>query len=372
MVLWVMVMLVLLAAGIAMMARTETQISRNYADVNRCRWAARAGVYGAIKNLTTLVASEPVYLGEDPYTVTSDDLSLDFGGYTFTATVGDEAGKINVNTATEDTLTQLFGSSDIADAIIGWRTPAGSSTTVVTNDDYYASLSPAYKCKSANLETVQELGLVKGITTDILGGTASSSSSTTLIDMLTVYAPLKAISPSVANQVDIETATRDSLQSSLGSVLSASDISSIISYRTRHPFKSPAEIVLAGISRSKIERIYGQLTVSGVPTYTGLVNINSASSDVLAVMPGLDAVTASAIVDYRTSNGAFSGVGYLLAVSSVSDDAFVSAAPYLTVNTNVFTIQSVGQLSSTGATATITCVVEIDSDGTSQIRYWQE
>ncbi len=42
--LWIMVALVLIAAGIATLARTETLVSRNYGDVLRCRWAARAGV----------------------------------------------------------------------------------------------------------------------------------------------------------------------------------------------------------------------------------------------------------------------------------------------------------------------------------------
>lgn len=366
-----MVVLILLAAGVAMVAKTETHISRNYADVNRCLWAAHAGVQGAIGKVTTLAASQPVYLGEEQYTVTSDDLGLDMNGYSFSVVVEDEAGKININTASEDSLTQLFGSNDIADAIIGWRTPSGTSATVETNDEYYSSQNPPYKCKGAAFETVAELGLVKGVTSDLLSSAGSSSTDVSLEDLLTVYAPLKAVSTDSGSKVDIQSASQDSLRSSLGSILSAQDISSIISYRRRHAFRSPAEIVRVGISRSKIEQIYDKLTVARAATHTGLVNINSASSDVLAVLPGMDAVTAKAVVDYRASKGAFSGVGYLLEVTGLSDSAFVSVAPYLTVNSNVFRIKSVGQYSPTGATATVTCVVEIDS-GEAKIRYWQE
>lgn len=372
-VLWVMVVLILLAAGIAMMARTETGIARNQANTTRALWAARAGAHGAIDKLQALVKSQPIYLGEDPYTVTSDDLALNLGDYRCTATIEDEAGRVNLNSATTETLTQLFGSSDIADAIIGWRTTAGSSgTTVSTESEYYASQSPAYKCKSAPLETVQEVGLVKGVTADLLSETVSSNGSRPLVDLLTVYDPLKAVSTSTGGQVDIQSASRQSLQSSLGSTLNSQDVSAIVTYRSRHPFKSPAEIVLVGISRSKIAKIYDKLTVSGAKKNAGLVNINSSPSEVFAVLPGLDAVIGQAIVDYRRSNGAFGGVGYLLMVSSLSDNAFVSVAPYLTVNSNVFRIISVGEQTKTATTATITCVVEISSAGQAQIRYWQE
>lgn len=368
---WIMLALILIAAGIAMMARTETQIARNTADVNRCKWAARAGIYAATNQLQTLVKDPATYLTEEPYTISSDDLNLDLGGYAFQAIVQDEAGKVNLNTATSETLTTLFGDTNIAEYIVAWRTPITASSNQSTGTDYYSTLDPAYKCKNAAFETVNEIGLVEGITADMLSSPPPSleNANHSLIDLLTVYTPKTPRQSTSGTKVDIQSGNNQAL----GRIFTTQEVSAIIDYRTRRRFASPAEIIrVSGISREKIAEVYEQLTVSGSTAHTGLVNINTAPLEVLAVQPGFDASMAQAVIDYRTANGAFSGVGRLLAASEVSADAFVNAAPYFTVNSNVFKIVSTGQLASTKTAVTITSVVEIGSDGQVTTRYWQE
>lgn len=373
--LWIMLALILLAAGIAMMARSETQIARNTADVNHCRWAARAGVYAAIKQLQTLMGEQTTYLTEDPYTINSTDLKMDLGGYTMQAVIQDEAGKVNINTAPLATLAAIFDDDDVADHVSAWRSPVSASSAQSSDTDYYSSLSPPYKCKNAPFETLKELQLVEGVTADTLSSPppAVGNGAHQLMDLLTVYTPKTPRTSTATNTVDIQTATAQSLQSALGSVLNTQEINAIVQYRSRTAFKSPAEIVrVPGLSRAKIEEIYDRLTVSGATAHTGLVNINTATLEVLTVQPGMDAGMAEAILEYRAANGAFSSIGYLLAVNDVSNDAFVSAAPYLTVNSNVFKIITTGQSASAETSANITAVVEINSSGQAQIRYWQE
>ena len=373
--LWIMLALIILAAGIAVMSRTEAQISRNYADVVHCRWAARTGVFSALENIKTLNQEQTTYLGEDPDVVLSTDLNLDLGGYTFETTIVDETGKVNLNTATADVLTNLFGTSDISDCIVDWRDADDTPGAGGAETDYYSSLDPPYKCRNAAFQTLGELGLVKGITTDILSAPPTNGTHS-MIDLLTVYAPTaqtSTTSTTGTTKVDIQSASQADLQSALGDVLSAEDISAIVNYRTRQPFKTPAEIVLVpGLSRLKIAQIYDKITVSGADTPSGPVNINTATVEVLTVQPGLDQNTAQAIIDYRTNQGAFANVGGLLAVSDVTNEAFVSCAKYFSVKSTVFKIISRGLCKANGASATITCVVEIGSDGTAQTKYWQE
>jgi len=371
-VLWIMLALILLAAGISIMARTETQISRNYSDLVRCRWAARAGIYSALEKIKTLNQEQTTYLGEDPFTITSDDLSIDLGGYAFSLVIQDESSRVNINSAESATLTKLFETSDLVDCITDWRDADDTPGPNGAETDYYNTLKPSYNCKNADFETVRELQLVKGVTPDILAAPITGG-TIPLVDMLTVFAPKNQTAASTSSLIDIQSATQASLQSGLGSVLSAEDINAIIAYRTSTAFKTPAEIVLVpGLSRSKIEQIYDKITVAGVQAKTGLVNINTASVDVLSVIPGFDQDIATAIVDYRKDQGALTGVAQLLETKEVTNEAFVSAAPYFTIKSTVFRIISTGSLESSGATATITCIVEISSDGQTQIRYWQE
>ena len=370
--LWIMVALVLIAAGIATMTRTETQISRNYADVVRCRWAARAGVYGAMTSIKTLAANPFTYLGEDPYTVSSDDLSIDLGGFTFQATIEDEAGKININSAGAATLASVFGSTETADCVLDWRNPANKPSADGAETAYYSALDPPYTCKNGPFDTVLELQLVKDITPDLLSQPMAQG-SVPLTDLITVYAPIYQPHVNSAGLVNIQSASQQTLQSSLGSVLNARNIAAIIGYRSKTPFHVPAEIVqVPGLTRSQIEQIYDKLTVSGASVPAARVNINTASVDALSIQPGLDQSIAQAIVNYRTQNGGFTSVGDLLAINDVTNSAFVSSAPQLTTKSSVFKIVSTGSLPTTGASATITCIAEVDGPGQTQIRYWQE
>jgi general secretion pathway protein K len=371
-VLWIMLALILLAAGISIMARTETQISRNHSDLIRCRWAARAGIYSAMEKLKTLNEEQNTYLGEEPYTVTADDLSLDFGGYVFNVVIQDETSRVNINAAEAPTLTKLFEITDLVDCIIDWRDADETPGSDGAETEYYNTLKPSYNCKNTDFETVRELQLVKGVTSDILSAPMTTG-TTPLIDMLTVFAPKTAAAADTSGLVDIQSASQESLQNAFGSVLTADDITAIIQYRTSQAFKTPAEIVLVpGLDRSKIEQIYDRLTISGFEAKKGLVNINTASVDVLSVIPGFDQDIATAIINYRKDQGAYSSVSQLLETKEVTNEAFVSAAPYFTIKSIVFRIISTGSLESSGATATITCIVEISSDGKTQIRYWQE
>ncbi len=368
---WIMLALIILAGGIAMMARTETQISRNYGDVIKCRWAARAGVRCAIQKINTLLQDDSLYLGEDPYAVSSDDLTIDLGGCSFNATIQDEAGKVNINTASADTLTALFGSSDISDCIIDWRDADDTPRPQGAESDYYPTLSPPYKCRSGAFQTPGELELVKGITDDLLSSPPPQG-SIPVRDLITVFGP-KSKPPTESDTVDIQSASSSKLHQVLGDVLDSRDIDAIVSYRSRRAFTTPAEIVrVSGITREKIEKIYGRLTVGSSSATSDMVNINTAPADVLMTQPGLDANTAQNIIDYRTQNGGFDNVGGLLAINDITNDAFVSAAPHFAVKSRVFKIISTGKFTATGASATITCVVEIGTDGQTKIRYWQE
>lgn len=80
----------------------------------------------------------------------------------------DENSKLNINAATAEQLERLPGiTDDMANAIVEWR---GDQTSAGAGSMYYGSLPEPYSIKNSPFETIDELLLVKDLTTDILYG----------------------------------------------------------------------------------------------------------------------------------------------------------------------------------------------------------
>jgi competence protein ComEA len=62
-----------------------------------------------------------------------------------------------------------------------------------------------------------------------------------------------------------------------------------------------------------------------------LVNLNSATETELETLPGVGPVTAQAILQWRTENGAFTSVDELLEVSGIGDATLATLAPFVTL-----------------------------------------
>lgn len=62
-----------------------------------------------------------------------------------------------------------------------------------------------------------------------------------------------------------------------------------------------------------------------------LVNLNTATQAELETLPGIGPVTALAILQWRTDNGAFAAVDELLEVSGIGDVTLAEMAPFVTI-----------------------------------------
>ena len=61
------------------------------------------------------------------------------------------------------------------------------------------------------------------------------------------------------------------------------------------------------------------------------ININTASAETMAVLPGLSVKTAVLIVEYREKNGPFSHIEQLLMIEGLGEKRFRDIAKYITV-----------------------------------------
>jgi len=371
-VLWILAALIVLAISLSVIARTETQIARNYSDVVCCRWAARAGLNCAVATVESLAKDSQTYLGEGGKKLSSDTEGVDLGDASFDVIIEDEAGKVNVNTASAEVLEALFAGKEIADCVIDWRDSDDQPLLMGAETPYYSGLKTPYRCKNAQLETVGEMLVVKGLTEDILSVPAGESVKP-LKDLVTVYSQDQNQSSAGKPRVNVQTATQEQLKSELGDVLTDQDIQSIIRQRGQKKFDTAAQVALTvGLERDKVRRIYDRITVSDSKTLPGLISVNTAPVDVLAVLPGMDRRVASEVVAQREADGPYADVGQILRISAVTTQAFAKWADMLTVRSRVFKITSVGRMTMSQSSSKLTCIVDMSDGKSAKIRYWQE
>jgi general secretion pathway protein K len=116
-----------------------------------------------------------------------------FGEGYYTVRITDEAGKVDINTASEVVLKNLLTNGGIGeeeadiivDSIMDWKDPDDLHRLHGAESDYYRSLPNPYDAKNAEFSTVEELIMVKGITPQLLYGSAGKKG---LIEFLTVHA----------------------------------------------------------------------------------------------------------------------------------------------------------------------------------------
>ena len=130
------------------------------------------------------------------------------GAGAFRVRLVDEGGKININRVNEETLRRIFTNLGIegahrdalVDAIMDWRDDDELQRVNGAENDYYASLSPAYTVKNGPLDSVDDLLWIKGMTRELFFGYSESSQATpdpprgiALRDVFTIDSPIDRV-----------------------------------------------------------------------------------------------------------------------------------------------------------------------------------
>ena len=263
-------------------------------------------------------------------------------GYEFGIT--DEAGKLNLNTASTAQTINLPGMTQQAsDSIADWVDSDETPNPAGAESSYYGSLAEPYQSKNAAIETPEELLLVQGVDENLLFGydhnhnnvidngetpdanTASSTSIGTVIgsgdascgiyNCITCF----TIEPNTAsdgtNRFFVGT-TIPQIYNGLTNMMTsakvpANDITQILNrvqtaLSTRAP-GSPAFSTLgafytaANMSSDDLALVADKVTDTRSQTLKGKVNVNTASAAVLACLPGLTSTDADTLINARGS-----------------------------------------------------------------------
>lgn len=244
-VLWVLTILMVVVFSFSFMTRTEGHATLAYKEGMERRYLAEAGVERGIMEVfyANLFRNQSVILeGKEAWRTDGTLYEGKLGGGTYHVRITDEAGKININVLSDSSgiiLKNLLinaGVDDkdadtIVDSLLDWRDQDDLHRLSGAEDDYYRSLPTPYEAKDANFDTVEELILVKGMTPEILYGTADTGG---IIEFLTVHGP--------SGQINVLAAPREVLVAIPGITPEIAD--DIISKRENLAGQVPPDIVL--------------------------------------------------------------------------------------------------------------------------------
>ena len=401
------------AAAAANSDRGEQAYAAAMSGVQRALGVLRDGAVGRVDNpevfRNQLVAAD----GADRWYFTvyadneGDDEQVRYG-------LMDEAAKISLNAAPAAVIEALLGGeAQLVDSLLDYRDRDDEPRPEGAEQDYYDLLPQPYLIKNGPLGTVEELLLVKGFTGAIVYGEDANHNG--LLDPneddgdktfppddadgvlnrgLRALATTLAYEPNVDNQaqprVDLNKAGAAELAEA---GLDSQTVGLILLYRGdgnkfthpsqllemryqpkssggtargpgrrgRRPSPRTAVELRSGVDGSRLDTVLDRLTATSADRLLGLVNVNTASAKVLALLPGLDEALAARIVEARAGLAAEDRAtpAWLYTQGLLDAEAFKSAAPLLTARGFQHRLRCVGFGRSCGRYRIVEAVLDL-------------
>ena len=277
----------------------------------------------------------------------------------------DEASKLNLNTVTVEMLMTLpFMTQQFAASIIDWRDTDTEPTEGGVEDEYYGRLNPAYRCKSAPFESVEELRMVAGAELALIYGEDTNLNGVLdpheddgdasyptdnqdgrldfgLLEFVTVASSEPNTNAGGTNRVDVSDPTQQAVATFLQERFGQNRATQLLNQLGNQGSpRSVLEFGLnAGMTAEELAQVEGDLTLTNATAMVGLINVNTASADVLACIPGIGQENAQTLVTARASASNAATSLYWL-VDTLGREAAISAAPYLTTRSYQFTVDA--------------------------------
>jgi len=191
-VLWACALLAVLLGGYAAAVHTEAVLARNQLARARAHYAAEAGLMRALRGLHD-VRPKQRWVGDGRL------YTLRYGDAEVHVRAVDEAGKVDLNSASPDVLQGLFRAAGVAQAdarllaarVVAWRTrPAYEGAAV--DGTGYAAAGRDYTPRHGPFASIEELQMVLGMTPTLYG---------TLAPHLTLWSGQSSPNPNVATSL---------------------------------------------------------------------------------------------------------------------------------------------------------------------------
>lgn len=367
---WIITLLAGMALVFAHTMRIETQATGNRIYQVQSRELANGAIAYA-KALATdaidkTLADDPQAVGDDWIILIKpddeQDSSVSYG-------MIDEAGKVNLNTATQEMLIKLPGmTEELAAAIIDWRDGDSELTTNGAEDEYYLTLDEPYTAKNGPIESIDELLLVKGFTRQIIYGedtnrngvldanendgdesdppdNADGTLDPGIFPYVTVYSIQSNQTDNGQNKPNINNQNlgevSDVIQKNLenGRFLIVMD-----NIRNNRPFANLIDLYYKSqMTVEEFASVVNDLSDRNGQNVPGRININIAPRKVLACLPGLEEADVDTLVNYRSSKNEEDLATIAWVTEALGDDGKTKAigiGSYITTSTNQYSFDA--------------------------------
>jgi type II secretory pathway component PulK len=274
----------------------------------------------------------------------------------------DEASKLNLNISTNFEYIPRT-TPEFTAAIIDWRDADETVSPSGAEADVYSRLRPPYKCKNAPFETIDELRLVYGGHLDILYGEDSNLNGVLdlnendgnvslpednrdgrldagLLNFVTVYSRELNVDAEGTKRINVAAPDQAAVRDLLTKQFATRGGQMLGPPTSPRPTSLLEFFIRCRDSEGKMTleefgQIADQLCASDARTTPGLVNVNTASVEVLSCIPGIGSEHAQELVSYRRSNpDKLRNIGW---VAEVLENANArTAGPWITVHSYQF------------------------------------
>ena len=376
------VLLTVLAVGIAAAVRVELRASRASLDRTQALFLAEAGKNQARAILLYDDAGVDTLIDEwGPDAEEPLDLPHQIGDGFYRVRVYDACGRININEADYDTLVRLTGDPAAAASILDWRDEGEGVTPDGAEKEYYAGLPWPYVPRDGPFQTPGELLLVRGVTPEMYFGSVERPG---LADLITVDSESPNTNANGEPRIGLNTfssmdspAFHDFVVGKIGSLFvmyGPDDIVTGLANLTKdgHPgYTSLAQLRSAAqLDFGTIARIIDYLTVDDSLVQRGKVNVNTAPAEVIALLPGSSEALAEAIVVKRAAQP-FRSLGDVVTMLVDLPDGpaiFEQMIDHVETKSSSFVIESMGQTSTGRTHRTLSALVRRTPDAVYVIR----
>ncbi len=208
-VLWIFIFLFVVAFEFSTSAREEASAAHRFNEETEGYYLAVAGFERGLYDFL----NQPAGTSAEQQAQKNDVFDGEWrehtlGGGVFRARLVDEGGKININRVSEEALRRIFTNLGIegarrdtlVDAIMDWRDEDELHRANGAENDYYASLAPAYTAKNGPLDSVDDLLWIKGMTRELFFGHSEWTGSIpdqprgiVLRDIFTIDSPIDRV-----------------------------------------------------------------------------------------------------------------------------------------------------------------------------------
>jgi type II secretory pathway component PulK len=371
-VLFVVFILTAFAVTVTTASRRETRSSGAFLKDTQAYFIAKGAVNYAAAALQegTNGGTVPPQLSAPPETDANGWTQLGDGWYKIELL--DTTSRVNINTATLDSISHLPGllNTNIPACIVDWRdeddTPTAGQAGTGAESDYYQALNPPYSAKNQPFDTVEELLLVSGLTPSILYGAPGADPDTSgiqqnpaspagvsrqgggqggggqggggggqgqpedpagppvdtsgsiipLSELVTTYSKELNVDAEGVKRVNVASANEEALQTA---GFPPQIAQRIVETRQQTPIASVADLLnIPGVTRQIMQQVGDKLTVTDEQFRTGVININSASDEAMATIPGVDATVYNAVIEARRGGMVFNGLNDLFQLTSLN------------------------------------------------------